>query len=47
VRVNVPEHNVREARLALLAEVRDKIAEIGDISIMARKRVGPADAQRT
>jgi glycyl-tRNA synthetase beta chain len=38
VRVNVPDEKVREARLGLLAEIRDRILDIGDISIMAQKR---------
>lgn len=35
VRVNVPDPAVRRERLALLAGVRNKIREIGDISMMA------------
>jgi glycyl-tRNA synthetase beta chain len=38
VRVNVPDENLREARLVLLAELRRKILDIGDISIMAQKK---------
>jgi glycyl-tRNA synthetase beta chain len=38
VRVNVDDEQLREARLALLAELRDLIREIGDISQIARKR---------
>jgi glycyl-tRNA synthetase beta chain len=39
VRVNVPDEALREARLALLAELRDRILEVGDIAIMVQKRV--------
>jgi glycyl-tRNA synthetase beta chain len=42
VRVNVPDDALREARLALLAELRDRILEVGDISIMVQKRVDQA-----
>jgi glycyl-tRNA synthetase beta chain len=38
VRVNVEDEPLRDARLALLAELRDRILEVGDISIMAQKR---------
>jgi glycyl-tRNA synthetase beta chain len=44
VRVNVPDEALREARLALLAELRDRILEVGDISIMVQKRVEQAPA---
>lgn len=39
VRVNVPDEPLREARLALLAELRDRILEVGDISVMVQKRI--------
>ena len=38
VRVNVPDEPLREARLALLAELRDRILEVGDISKLVQKR---------
>jgi glycyl-tRNA synthetase beta chain len=38
VRVMVDDQNLREARLALLAELRDRISEIGDISVLAPKQ---------
>jgi glycyl-tRNA synthetase beta chain len=38
VRVNVDDEELREARLTLLAQLRDLIREIGDISHIARKR---------
>jgi glycyl-tRNA synthetase beta chain len=42
VRVNVPDEPLREARLALLAELRDRILDVGDISIMVQKRIDQA-----
>jgi glycyl-tRNA synthetase beta chain len=38
VRVMVPEADLQEARLSLLGEIRDRIAEIGDISFVAPKQ---------
>ena len=38
VRVNVDDEALREARLSLLAEVRDRIYELGDISVMSVKK---------
>ena len=38
VRVNVEDEALREARLALLAELRDRILQVGDIAMMAQKR---------
>jgi glycyl-tRNA synthetase beta chain len=38
VRVNVDDEELRAARLTLLAELRDLVREIGDISHVARKR---------
>jgi glycyl-tRNA synthetase beta chain len=38
VRVNVDDEALREARLSLLAEVRDRIYELGDISMMSVKK---------
>jgi glycyl-tRNA synthetase beta chain len=38
VRVMVPDAELQEARLALLAELRDRIAEIGDISYVAPRQ---------
>lgn len=35
VRVVVPDETLKEARLSLLAELRDRILELGDISVMA------------
>lgn len=39
VRVMVDDQALQDARLALLAELRDRIAEIGDISVLAPKSV--------
>jgi glycyl-tRNA synthetase beta chain len=39
VRVMVDDAQLQEARLALLAELRDRISEIGDISVLAPKQV--------
>jgi glycyl-tRNA synthetase beta chain len=39
VRVMVDDQQLQEARLALLAELRDRMAEIGDISVLAPKQV--------
>jgi len=38
VRVMVDEEDLQDARLALLAELRDRISEIGDISMLAPKQ---------
>jgi glycyl-tRNA synthetase beta chain len=38
VRVNVEQDALREARLSLLGEVRDRIYELGDISMMSIKK---------
>jgi glycyl-tRNA synthetase beta chain len=38
VRVNVEDQELRDARLSLLAEVRDRIYELGDISMMSVKK---------
>jgi glycyl-tRNA synthetase beta chain len=38
VRVMVPDHEVKSARLALLSELSDRISEIGDISYVAPKQ---------
>jgi len=38
VRVNVEDPALRDARLSLLAEVRDRIYELGDISMMSVKK---------
>ena len=37
VRVMVDDPELQDARLALLAELRDRISEIGDISVLAPK----------
>jgi glycyl-tRNA synthetase beta chain len=39
VRVMVDDQQLQEARLSLLAELKDRIAEIGDISVLAPKPV--------
>jgi glycyl-tRNA synthetase beta chain len=38
IRVNVDDEALREARLSLLGEVRDRIYELGDISLMSVKK---------
>jgi glycyl-tRNA synthetase beta chain len=38
VRVMVPDQALQDARLALLAELRDRISEVGDISVLAPKQ---------